>query len=130
MLLEWKCKFHGQKQWPPKFHIKFRNTENLHPYLENIPKKQFFSASLKKQLQLKNVILTLNRGSSSCSTCLKKQEQIPLKKISNAEMINLIGNDITYYRENHILKNNQFLFDYEKKEIKEKRKMGHLTTLK
>ena len=57
-------------------------------------------------------------------------EQIPLKKISNAEMINLIGNDITYYRENHILKNNQFLFDYEKKEIKEKRKMGHLTTLK
>ena len=57
-------------------------------------------------------------------------EQIPLKKISNAEMINLIGNDITYYRENHILKDNQFLFDYEKKEIKEKRKMGHLTTLK
>ena len=57
-------------------------------------------------------------------------KQIPLKKISNAEMINLIGNDITYYRENHILKDNQFLFDYEKKEIKEKRKMGHLTTLK
>ena len=26
-------------------------------------------------------------------------EQIPLKKISNAEMINLIGNDITYYRD-------------------------------
>ncbi len=57
-------------------------------------------------------------------------EQIPLKKISNAEMINLIGNDITYYRENYILKDNQFLFDYQKKEIKEKRKMGHLTTLK
>ena len=57
-------------------------------------------------------------------------EQIPLKKISNAEMINLIGNDITYYRENYILKENQFFFDYQKKEIKEKRKMGHLTTLK
>ena len=69
---------HGQ--WPPNFHIKFRNTENLLPYLENIPKKQFSSASLKKQFQLKNVRLTPNRGSSSCSTCLKKQEQIPLKK--------------------------------------------------
>ena len=53
-----------------------------------------------------------------------------LKKISNAEMINLIGNQITPYRQNHKLNDNQFLFDYLKKEIKEKRKMGHLTTLK
>ena len=57
-------------------------------------------------------------------------EQIPLKKISNAKMINLIGNQITPYRENIVLDNNQFFFDYLKKEIKEKRKMGHLTTLK
>ena len=56
--------------------------------------------------------------------------QIPLKKISNAEMINLIGNEITPYRENPKLNDNQFFFDYLKKEIKEKRKMGHLTTLK
>jgi 5-(carboxyamino)imidazole ribonucleotide synthase len=57
-------------------------------------------------------------------------EQITLKKISNAEMINLIGNEIVPYRENHKLNKNQFFFDYLKKEIKEKRKMGHLTTLK
>ena len=57
-------------------------------------------------------------------------KQIPLKKISNAEMINLIGNQIIPYRENPQLKDNQFLFDYQKKDIKEKRKMGHLTTLK
>ena len=57
-------------------------------------------------------------------------EQIQLKKISNAEMINLIGNQITPYRQNPKLNDNQFLFDYLKKEIKEKRKMGHLTTLK
>ncbi len=57
-------------------------------------------------------------------------EQIPIKKISNAEMTNLIGNQIMPYRENPQLKENQFLFDYLKKEIKEKRKMGHLTTLK
>ena len=57
-------------------------------------------------------------------------EQVPLKKLSNAEMTNLIGNEIVSYRENPKLNNNQFLFDYLKKEIKEKRKMGHLTTLK
>ena len=57
-------------------------------------------------------------------------ERIPLKKNSNAEMLNIIGKQITYYRENPKLNKNQFLFDYLKKEIKEKRKMGHLTTLK
>jgi 5-(carboxyamino)imidazole ribonucleotide synthase len=57
-------------------------------------------------------------------------EQIPLKKISNAEMTNIIGNQINSYRQNLNLKDNQFFFDYQKKEIKEKRKMGHLTTLK
>ena len=57
-------------------------------------------------------------------------EQIPLKKLSNAEMINLIGDQIIPYRNNPKLNNNQFLFDYLKKDIKEKRKMGHLTTLK
>ena len=56
-------------------------------------------------------------------------EQIKLKKISNAEMINIIGNQINYYRQNPSLKDNQFFFDYRKKEVKEKRKMGHLTTL-
>ncbi len=57
-------------------------------------------------------------------------EQIPLKKLSNAEMINLIGDQIIPYRNNPKLNDNQFLFDYLKKDIKEKRKMGHLTTLK
>ena len=57
-------------------------------------------------------------------------KQISLKKICNAEMTNLIGNQIIPYRKNPQLNENQFLFDYLKKEIKEKRKMGHLTTLK
>jgi 5-(carboxyamino)imidazole ribonucleotide synthase len=57
-------------------------------------------------------------------------QQVPLKKLSNAEMDNLIGNQIVSYRENLKLNDNQFFFDYLKKEIKEKRKMGHLTTLK
>ncbi len=57
-------------------------------------------------------------------------EQIKLQKLSDAEMINLIGNQIIPYRQNLKLDNNQFFFDYLKKDIKEKRKMGHLTTLK
>ena len=56
-------------------------------------------------------------------------EKIPLKKISNAKMINLLGNQIIPYRENLKLNDNQFFFDCQKKEIKSKRKMGHITSL-
>jgi len=57
-----------------------------------------------------------------------KLEQIPLKKISNAMMTNIIGDQITSFR-NKEHNENEFFFDYLKKEIKQKRKMGHLTTL-
>ena len=57
-------------------------------------------------------------------------DQIPLKKLHNAEMINLIGEQISAYRESLNLEENQFFFDYHKKEIKDKRKMGHLTILR
>ena len=56
-------------------------------------------------------------------------EQIPLKKKSNATMVNLIGDQISEYRKISKFKDNEFFFDYLKKEIKEKRKMGHITTL-
>tara|TARA_Y100000591_G_scaffold64214_1_gene52850 strand:- start:733 stop:1779 length:1047 start_codon:yes stop_codon:yes gene_type:complete len=56
-------------------------------------------------------------------------EKIPLKKLSNAKMINLIGSQIEPYRQNIRLKDNEFFFDYLKKEIKDKRKMGHITIL-
>jgi len=56
-------------------------------------------------------------------------EKIETKKKYNAEMINLIGEDILLYR-NKKLNNNEFFFDYLKKEIKSKRKMGHLTKIK
>ena len=57
-------------------------------------------------------------------------EKIPLKKLSNAKMQNLIGKQIEPYRQNLKLNDNEFFFDYQKKEVKEKRKMGHITTLK
>jgi len=56
-------------------------------------------------------------------------DQIPLKKLSNAKMVNLIGDQISYHRKSPKFKDNEFFFDYLKKEIKEKRKMGHITTL-
>ena len=53
-------------------------------------------------------------------------EKIELKKNYNAEMINIIGEEIKAYRTKSYSKN-EFFFDYLKTEIKEKRKMGHLT---
>ena len=53
-------------------------------------------------------------------------KKIETKKIYNAKMINLIGEDISIYR-NKEFKDNEFFFDYLKKDIKAKRKMGHLT---
>jgi 5-(carboxyamino)imidazole ribonucleotide synthase len=57
---------------------------------------------------------------------LEKKET---KKLFNAKMINLIGNDILVYR-NKKYSNDEFFFDYLKKKIKPKRKMGHLTVIK
>ena len=56
-------------------------------------------------------------------------EKIQLTKISNAKMINLLGNQIEPYRNHLKLNDNEYFYDYLKKEIKEKRKMGHVTTL-
>tara|TARA_Y100000768_G_scaffold387559_1_gene379288 strand:- start:1161 stop:2207 length:1047 start_codon:yes stop_codon:yes gene_type:complete len=56
---------------------------------------------------------------------LEKKET---KKLYSAEMVNLIGDDISLYKDKK-LKNNEFFFDYKKKEIKPKRKMGHLTKI-
>ena len=56
-------------------------------------------------------------------------EKKDTKKLFNAEMINLLGEDILLYRDKK-LKKNEFFFDYKKKDIKPKRKMGHLTILK
>jgi len=56
-------------------------------------------------------------------------EKVKLKKFCNAEMINIIGEEIKTHRDKSHSKN-EFFFDYLKLEIKEKRKMGHLTIVK
>ena len=55
-------------------------------------------------------------------------EKIETRKLYNAKMINLIGNDITPYR-NKTFNDNEFFYDYLKIEIKNKRKMGHITII-
>ena len=55
-------------------------------------------------------------------------EKVETKKIYNARMLNLIGNDIEEYRVKSF-KDNEFFFDYQKTEIREKRKMGHFTII-
>ena len=56
-------------------------------------------------------------------------EKLELKKIYNAEMINIIGEEIKSYREK-LYSKNEFFFDYFKSKVKKKRKMGHLTVVK
>ena len=55
-------------------------------------------------------------------------KRLEIKKNSNAKMTNIIGNEINEYRGKNF-KKNEYFFDYFKKEIKKKRKMGHLTTI-
>ena len=55
-------------------------------------------------------------------------EKIETKKLYSAKMINIIGDEISIYRKKSF-KNNEFFYDYLKKEIKNKRKMGHLTII-
>ena len=61
------------------------------------------------------------------AVCGLKKENV--KKIANAEMKNILGSEIQDYRKRSF-KTDEYFFDYGKKILKEKRKMGHLTILK
>jgi len=50
------------------------------------------------------------------------------KNTHKAIMYNILGSDIKKYRSKTMMKN-EFFYDYGKKEIKDKRKMGHLTKI-
>ena len=65
-----------------------------------------------------------NHVRAVCDLGLKEVE-----KISNAEMFNVLGKDIETFRSKKFNKD-EFFYDYGKKSIKDKRKMGHLTVLK
>ena len=102
--------------------VEFFIDENENLYVNEIAPRVHNSGHLT--INAYNVSQFENHIRAVCSL-----EKIPLKKLSNAKMINLIGSQIEPYRKNIKLNDNEFLFDYLKKEIKDKRKMGHLTTL-
>ena len=102
--------------------VEFFIDENENLYVNEIAPRVHNSGHLT--INAYNVSQFENHIRAVCSL-----EKIPLKKLSNAKMINLIGNQIEPYRKNIKLNDNEFLFDYLKKETKNKRKMGHLTTL-
>ncbi len=120
---EWAIQIAEELKYVGTLCVEFFIDRNDNLYVNEIAPRVHNSGHLT--INAYNVSQFENHVRAVCSL-----EQIPLKKISNAEMINLIGSQINYYRENPKLKENQFFFDYQKKEVNEKRKMGHITTLK
>ncbi len=120
---EWAVQIAEELKYVGTLCVEFFIDRNDNLYVNEIAPRVHNSGHLT--INAYNVSQFENHVRAVCSL-----EQIPLKKISNAEMTNLIGAQINYYRENPKLKENQFFFDYQKKEVNEKRKMGHITTLK
>ncbi len=120
---EWSIQIAEELKYIGTLCIEFFIDRNDNLYVNEIAPRVHNSGHLT--INAYNVSQFENHIRSVCSL-----EQVLLKKISNAEMINILGNQIIPYRKNPKLNDNQFLFDYLKKDIKEKRKMGHLTILK
>ena len=120
---EWSLQISEELKYIGTLCVEFFIDRNDNLYVNEIAPRVHNSGHLT--INAFNVSQFENHVRAVCSL-----EQIPIKKLHNAEMINLIGNQIEHYRRNLKLENNQFFFDYKKKEIKDKRKMGHLTTLK
>jgi 5-(carboxyamino)imidazole ribonucleotide synthase len=74
-------------------------------------------------LNAHNVSQFENHVRAVCNLKLKKP-----KRIYKATMYNILGFDIEKYRSKNITKN-EFFYDYGKKEIKDKRKMGHISKI-
>ncbi len=119
---EWTIRLSEELKYIGTLCVEFFIDRNENLYVNEIAPRVHNSGHLT--INAYNVSQFENHIRAICSL-----EKIPLKKLSNAKMINLIGNQITHYRKNSNLKDNEFFFDYLKKEIKEKRKMGHITIL-
>ena len=119
---EWATQIAEELKYIGTMCVEFFIDRNENLYVNEIAPRVHNSGHLT--INAYNVSQFENHVRAVCS--LKK---IPLKKLSNAKMINLIGNQIEAYRNNINLNDNEFFFDYLKKDIKDKRKMGHVTTL-
>tara|TARA_B100000963_G_scaffold349677_1_gene359011 strand:+ start:952 stop:1998 length:1047 start_codon:yes stop_codon:yes gene_type:complete len=119
---EWAIRIAEELKYIGTLCVEFFIDRNENLYVNEIAPRVHNSGHLT--INAFNISQFENHVRAVCS--LKK---IPIKKISNAKMVNLIGNQIEPYRKNLKLNENEFFFDYLKKEIKDKRKMGHITTL-
>ena len=119
---DWATRIAEELKYTGTLCVEFFIDRNENLYVNEIAPRVHNSGHLT--INAYNVSQFENHVRAVCS-----MEKIPLKKISNAKMVNLIGNEIEPYRQNLKLGQNEFFFDYLKKKIKEKRKMGHITTL-
>ena len=120
---EWSLQISEELKYIGTLCVEFFIDRNDNLYVNEIAPRVHNSGHLT--INAFNVSQFENHVRAVCSL-----EQIKTRKLHNAEMINLIGSQIEHYRQDLKLQDNQFFFDYLKKEIKDKRKMGHLTTLK
>ena len=119
---EWSIRIAEELKYIGTLCVEFFIDRNENLYVNEIAPRVHNSGHLT--INAYNVSQFENHVRAVCSL-----EKVALKKLSNAKMVNLIGNQIEPYRKNLELGKNEFFFDYLKKEIKEKRKMGHITTL-
>tara|TARA_Y100000816_G_scaffold291669_1_gene283780 strand:+ start:552 stop:1601 length:1050 start_codon:yes stop_codon:yes gene_type:complete len=119
---EWAIRIAEELKYKGTLCVEFFLDRNENLYVNEIAPRVHNSGHLT--INAYNVSQFENHIRAVCSL-----EKIPLKKLSNAKMVNLIGNQIEPYRQKIELNDKEFLFDYLKKEIKDKRKMGHITTL-
>ena len=119
---EWAMRIAEELKYIGTLCVEFFIDRNENLYVNEIAPRVHNSGHLT--INAYNVSQFENHVRAVCSL-----EKIPLKKLSNAKMTNLIGKEIEPYRQNFKLSDNEFFFDYLKKEIKDKRKMGHVTTL-
>ena len=120
---EWATRIAEELKYIGTLCVEFFIDRNENLYVNEIAPRVHNSGHLT--INAYNISQFENHVRAVCSL-----EKISLKKLSNAKMINLIGKEIEPYRQNLKLNNQEFFFDYLKKETKEKRKMGHITTLK
>jgi 5-(carboxyamino)imidazole ribonucleotide synthase len=119
---EWSTRIAEELKYIGTLCVEFFIDRNDNLYVNEIAPRVHNSGHLT--INAYNVSQFENHIRAVCSL-----DKVQLKKISNAKMVNLIGNQINNYRQNLKLNENEFFFDYLKKEVKEKRKMGHITTL-
>ena len=120
---EWATRIAEELKYIGTLCIEFFIDRNENLYVNEIAPRVHNSGHLT--INAYNISQFENHVRAVCSL-----EKISLKKLSNAKMVNLIGKEIEPYRQKLKLNDQEFFFDYLKKEIKEKRKMGHITTLK